>query len=41
MTITFVAVASLIIGIVIGAVLPGLVLMERKRRSAPTLPHAS
>jgi hypothetical protein len=32
MTITFVAVASLIIGIVIGAVLAGLVLMERQLR---------
>jgi MFS superfamily sulfate permease-like transporter len=32
MTITFVAFASLIIGIVIGAVLAGLVLMERQLR---------
>ena len=32
MTITFVAIASLIIGIVIGAVLAGLVLMERQLR---------
>jgi hypothetical protein len=32
MTITFVAVASLIIGIVIGAVVAGLVLMERQLR---------
>ena len=32
MTIPFVAIASLIIGIVIGAVLAGLVLMERQLR---------
>jgi hypothetical protein len=32
MTITFAAVASLIIGIVIGAVVAGLVLMERQLR---------